>query len=241
MSLNNIFKYTHYKSYIDFKKLKFVISHVLYYTRNTSKDKIKILDIGCGKGSISLPLASLGYSVMGIDLDSNIISNLNSINPFKNAHFIDGNIENMKIDDKFDFIICSEVLEHLKYPQKILISTKKILKEKGLIIITIPNGYGPWELLYNLPCKFVSYILSKIIHRIPKKGSQHIQSFSIKQFKKICNIIGLNIAKIGHSDFISGFPMLRGSNFAKYDSIIADRLPHKFVSGWYFIITMEHN
>ena len=41
---------------------------------NYLQEDDEILDIGCGSGKISLELASLGYSVTGIDINSEAIS-----------------------------------------------------------------------------------------------------------------------------------------------------------------------
>jgi len=63
---------------------------------------------------------------------------------------------------KFNIIVCSEVLEHLRNPSEFLNSMKKMLKPNGIIIITIPNGFGPWELFLNMPLDIVRYIVKKI-------------------------------------------------------------------------------
>ncbi|OON99035.1 MAG: hypothetical protein ATN35_02455 [Epulopiscium sp. Nele67-Bin004] len=54
-----------------------------------------------------------------------------------------GNIENYKwatlIDNKFDYILFADVLEHLYYPQKVLEKAKEFLKDTGAILVSIPN------------------------------------------------------------------------------------------------------
>lgn len=41
--------------------------------------------------------------------------------------------------DKYDFIIFADVLEHLSHPREVLLECKKILKESGKILISVPN------------------------------------------------------------------------------------------------------
>jgi len=56
----------------------------------------------------------------------------------------EGNIENYKWknilkDEKYDYIIFADVLEHLYYPEKVLRNSKLFLKKDGAILISIPN------------------------------------------------------------------------------------------------------
>ena len=44
-----------------------------------------------------------------------------------------------KIKDKFDIILCLEVLEHQIKPKEFLDLCFKLLKEDGILIITVPN------------------------------------------------------------------------------------------------------
>lgn len=108
------------------------------------KGKTKVLEIGCGTGTmISIPLASLGYDVLGIDLDKKSIDFANSVNPHANAEFICCDVA--ELNDSYDVIILSEVLEHLGEPGNLLKACHGILTTKGVLIVTVPNGYGWFE------------------------------------------------------------------------------------------------
>lgn len=43
-------------------------------------------------------------------------------------------------------VICSEVLEHLQEPAIFIEKLKAVLKEGGLLLVTVPNGFGYFEL-----------------------------------------------------------------------------------------------
>jgi 2-polyprenyl-3-methyl-5-hydroxy-6-metoxy-1,4-benzoquinol methylase len=72
------------------------------------------LDVGCGEGYLSKILKEKGYFVIGIDIDSQMLKIAR-----KNCHKI------MKVDItkglpfkdcSFNFLLCSDVLEHIDNP-----------------------------------------------------------------------------------------------------------------------------
>ncbi|BAY60597.1 type 11 methyltransferase [Calothrix brevissima NIES-22] len=104
---------------------------------------IRILDIGCGNGSLSNLIAKNGYEVVGIE-ESDSGMELASY-AFPECRFIQGSIYNLpyqELEDKFDIVIASEVIEHLFYPKELVRNAKKCLKPNGRLILTTPyHGY----------------------------------------------------------------------------------------------------
>lgn len=126
-------------SYGHKKRLIFISEQIRKFCLN--KQEIRILDVGCGTGSlITLPLGSLGYNILGIDIDKASIDFALKNNIYNNVSFKQERIEN--IYDKYDIIIASELLEHLENPLEFLNILETKLNENGIIIITTPNGFG---------------------------------------------------------------------------------------------------
>tara|TARA_Y100001968_G_C19365009_1_gene722018 strand:- start:112 stop:834 length:723 start_codon:yes stop_codon:yes gene_type:complete len=105
-----------------------------------------ILDIGCGNGYLLTKLYKKNKNIemTGIDLYPNPISSC-----YKHIH---GNlIDNMSsfADGEFDLVICAHVLEHLKYPQRILKEIRRISKKKILIICPLEKNYK-WGMNYHV-------------------------------------------------------------------------------------------
>lgn len=60
-------------------------------------------------------------------------------------------------DNMFDCIICSEVIEHVPYPQKILTEFYRLLRQNGELILSTPNWLSWW----GLARKLAEFILRK--------------------------------------------------------------------------------
>ena len=221
--------YTNYTRYVDFKRLDFIIQSI---GNNSDKNTLEGLDLGCGTGNITIPLSSLGYKLTGIDISPENINTAKSKqitgnNPF----FFVGDAEHFSIEkENLDFVICSEVLEHLKYPHKALNLIKGILRNNGLLIITVPNGYGPYSLIAD-------HLRNKVISRISNiQPSEHVKTFSLSNIRNLIEEAGFEILKINHSDFISFLPIVVKSKRLCYlDCYLADKLPSVFVSGYFML------
>ena len=102
---------------------------------------IKILDIGCGGGLLSEPMARMGADVFGIDAsDKNI--NIAKIHAEKNKlkiKYFCSSPENFKTDNKFDVILNMEIIEHVDDVDFFLKSCSKLLKKNGIMFVATLN------------------------------------------------------------------------------------------------------
>jgi SAM-dependent methyltransferase len=109
-----------------------------------NKQNYKILDVGCGNGSIANTLIKLGYDVYGVDASIAGIDFANNINP--NRFFI-CDFEKMTLPPEipireFDMIISTEVIEHLYSPHAFMKFCRICLKPHGEILLSTPyHGY----------------------------------------------------------------------------------------------------
>ena len=58
-----------------------------------------------------------------------------------------------KPNNFYDVIICTQVLEHVEYPQKVINEFYRILKPGGKLFLTVPQGYG----LHGEPYNFYNF------------------------------------------------------------------------------------
>jgi 2-polyprenyl-3-methyl-5-hydroxy-6-metoxy-1,4-benzoquinol methylase len=104
-----------------------------------------VLDLGCGAGHFGAYLKRSGKAatVVGIELflaaATEARSHLDAVICADLDHY---DFRSMKADlgyDKFDFITCADVLEHVRDPWKTLSELARHLKDDGRIIVSVPN------------------------------------------------------------------------------------------------------
>tara|TARA_E500000331_G_scaffold358480_1_gene425721 strand:+ start:6033 stop:6758 length:726 start_codon:yes stop_codon:yes gene_type:complete len=118
---------------ISYFKLKDTLNHPL--------KNLKILDIGCGGGLLSEPMARLGAKVTGIDASgANIkICQLHAKKSKLNIEYINCSPEKLKFKNKFDIILNMEVVEHVNNLDLFINSCSKLLKKDGLMFVATIN------------------------------------------------------------------------------------------------------
>ena len=74
----------------------------------------KVLDAGCGTGTLALQLANAGYTVTGVDLSAALLEKARIKDKENKARWIHGDITRLALGETFDGITCvSDVLNHL--------------------------------------------------------------------------------------------------------------------------------
>ena len=101
------------------------------------KKKGKVLDIGFGNGDNARILKNQGHVIDGITLSPHEAENVNGI--IDNVYIYNLEEGLPKLISTYDYIICSHVLEHIAYPEKLLMDIKKYLKQDGKLIVALPN------------------------------------------------------------------------------------------------------
>jgi len=247
--------YTSYDKAEDIKRLKFISNNL----PSNNGESLNILEIGCGNGNISYQLARNGHHVTGIDICQTTINTANE--KFGDTLGLQFKVVNAELltsgeNEKYDVIVCSEVLEHLHHPDKLVSNFKNLLNKDGLALVTVPNGFGPREIFITKPIIKVNTsngVVSKVINKIKLllgyKGDtqqtsaeylDHIQFFTIKKLEKLADTGGFVISKKGSGNFIETvfpFSLLTRRLFflQQLDCFIADLLPISFCSIFYSV------
>ncbi len=230
------------------KRLRFVREAI----RDSFGDRssLRVLDIGCGNGSqLALPLAQdARLNIVGIDTDARSIEHAQRLSEAKeNLDFVCASVTETPSDQPFDVIILSEVLEHLAQPEEMLKTATRLMSRDGILIVTVPNGYGEFEIDSWI---FRLLRLQKIVDRFAKQSevlaatdnseSGHIQFFTRPRLARLFKDAGLVIFREGAASFlagpVAGHFVARSQRVIEWNARITDRLPFVLASGWYFAL-----
>ena len=101
-----------------------------------------ILDAGCEAGAISIELLKRGANVSAIDIVEPALNRFREKlkgTPYSPT-ILKAAIQEIPFENrKFDFVICSEVLEHAPGTKKCISELMRVLTYGGYLIITFPN------------------------------------------------------------------------------------------------------
>lgn len=103
------------------------------------KHGMKILDLGCGTGTYFFDLRNKNNEVFGIDFSSTAI---NAAKDKGYVELVQGSITELPYPENyFDFIFCTEVLEHVLDYKKGIEEINRVLKPNGRLLLTTTTYY----------------------------------------------------------------------------------------------------
>ena len=129
------------------KKAKTIIGILKNYK---GIEKSKILDIGTGSGVIAHEIGKISKNVYSVDIvDERVIKN----------NFVFKKIKDEKLpfrDNEFDIIISNHVMAHVKNSELHLKEIKRVLKNNGIVYLSMLNRL--WPLEPNFGLLFLSWL-----------------------------------------------------------------------------------
>lgn len=169
--LNNLHQYENLQQYFDdyykakyYKKTEETLFLALKSYANKQKQKLRLLDSGCGIGYFSKRvlehLPEDVEKIVGLDIEEWIDKDL-----FKNKKFefikADATTTNSKLkSSSFDVIVSNDILEHVENDSAYLRECSRLIKKNGILILMTPNLERFTQLL--------SAIFSKKVLEFPK-------------------------------------------------------------------------
>lgn len=213
---------------------------------------IRILDVGCGTGNITIPLGLIPNStVVGIDMHQGNLDVSASRNTLPNVSFSFSYLQDYPIGD-FDFIILTEVLEHIPNYREIYEYIAKHAGRNMQLLITIPNGRGPFEMsmqpLYLMRRLGMNNFIWKVKKLLGKKepysqnyDTPHVNFFTLPRMHKELKEYGMKVLELKKAYFSAPIietylPFVPLNTISRADNKVASVLPAAFASGWYFRI-----
>lgn len=217
----------------------------------------RVVELGCGTGwMLTLPLLQAGYDITGVDRDEDSVRygrQLARQIGLPESRLYLGELGDLPQGS--DVVIASEVLEHLDDGElvDVLSEIHQTLRPGGLLLITVPNGFGWYEFESFLWKKLgVGWLLSRtrlertlmrfkvwlagrqeaqLVEPHPSSldTSPHLQRFTLRTLERVVAEAGFQVLEKTGSAIFAG--QLSNLLFTGYDRLtemnasVADRLP----------------
>ena len=176
-----------------------------------------VADFGCGEFRLSFPFRKRMTALWGID--NWLASNYHRYAP-KDTRFFYGSIEKTPFQDRsFDCVMCTEVLEHVETPERVVQEMARVLTDGGYLILSVPFNffvhgapndfrrytiYGLLVLLKNAKLELRAYapvgntslaLLNGLVTAIGFRKKMFLKSPAVV----FLNIIGLLLRRLQHA------------------------------------------
>lgn len=180
---------------------------------------VKILDFGCGSGAALDVCKHLGFvQTLGLDVSDDCVESTKG----RGIRAQKIGLEFPEVKEDFDFIICLDVLEHLKDDVDYLSKLKNLLRDTGKILVSVPAHQFLWSSHDDL--------------------NHHFRRYSRRSFMRLVDETQLKIVDIRYWNSLL-FPLFMFSRIlsrVNRKSISSEfNLPPKFLSAILFFILRQ--
>lgn len=100
---------------------------------------LTVLDVGCGAGGNARVLAQQGKVVDGITLSEDEAKAVRRLMRQVWIFNLEEGLPPGVAESAYDCILCSHVLEHIVYPDRLLAGIQRSLRPSGTLIVALPN------------------------------------------------------------------------------------------------------
>jgi len=130
--------------YLDSERIKFYENVVcLLHKKLISADWAgKVADVGCGSGHLLLSMQRQfpNLELTGFEYVESAIAMAKRVVPKAEIKWLDITSESFAVEEQYEAVFCTEVLEHLATPSLALKNLLTLVQPSGLLIITVPDG-----------------------------------------------------------------------------------------------------
>lgn len=178
-----------------------------------------VLEVGCSYGNISYYMAKeKGCSVDAYEINHDRLSLAKKIFSHKNISYHLGDVTKLSKWNFYDVVVLLEVIEHVENPYEFLSHLKKLLKDRGTLIISTPNANDYLQAIRNLKLytndgriKKAEYVEAR---NKMKYGNMddHLYSWTWDSFYRLLNRIGFSYQQSN----IVGFNPISYGNFSLF-------------------------
>jgi len=100
----------------------------------------RVVDVGCGTGHLLAALSERIQLERAVGVDHAAAGLVVGRALLPAAEFVEADIYHLRLAEAFDLVVCTEVLEHLKGPERALETLARLCADDGVILVTVPDG-----------------------------------------------------------------------------------------------------
>lgn len=191
-----------------------------YILSQVQKKTGRILDVGCGNAWVASKMCPENYEVFSMDISLENTAGALEKYPFENHSAVVADVFSLPFNDNvFDYIIASEIIEHVIDPAVFVKNLLRILKPGGSLIVTTPYKE---KIRYSLcvHCNKLTPLFA------------HIHSFDEKKLLSLYQ--GLNLKSTEYYTFANKLPVhLRMHIFLKYFNFLWWKKTDQLLNAFY--------
>ena len=127
----------HHRERRDEGDFVFVPERIPLFVEAIGRDK-RVLDLGCRSGALTKHFLE-GNSVVGLDVDAAALEKAAALG----IEPVQANVEELlPFDDmSFDAVVAGELLEHLQFPDALIVEIRRVLRPGGVLVGSVPNAF----------------------------------------------------------------------------------------------------
>jgi SAM-dependent methyltransferase len=145
----------------------------------------RVLDLGCSDGQLADRLRGFGHHVTGVDVvaQDGVKERVD--------HFVEADLEHgvpPDVGESFDVVLAADVLEHVRYPGRILDDVRPLLTPSGSLVVSVPN-FGHWYPRARVALGRFDYDRRGILDQ------DHVRFFTRRSFERLVTRGGFQVAR----------------------------------------------
>ena len=153
----------------------------------------RVLDVGCGAGGTAGPLRAAGAErLVGIELDRDAAERART--RFDAVHTGRAEEQVAELDERFDTILCYDLLEHLPDPASLLRALGAVAAERGRLHVSVPNARH-WTLARDLVLRG-TFGYADAEHR----DKTHLRWFTRSDLVELLGATGWPVVSVSHGE-----------------------------------------
>jgi 2-polyprenyl-3-methyl-5-hydroxy-6-metoxy-1,4-benzoquinol methylase len=161
----------------------------------------RALEVGPGSGVYLPTLAELFEEVVAADVEEEFLENARRLARIhRNLVPVADDITDSRLPaGSFDFVLCSEVIEHIPASARALVGIHRLLRPGGYLVLSTPQSHSPLELAGRIAFLPGVIQLVRAVYREPILATGHVNLLTCAEAKRQLEAAGFQILETSKS------------------------------------------